>query len=543
MPRSPPLEERIGLLEDDVDPENLSCASSTTLGEYAPETGGASHPKEVGVPGVEQTGGFRSWCRSKHGSFRRVVGRQPGRALFAVIKYLFLTLCVLFVGPPILFPSYTRPPPHYRDLESRCHGAFAVPGCANLFKEQVFISVSLYDADGKLARGQWSKNLLELIHLIGHKNVFLSIYENDSGPEGASALESLKMRLRCRYSIVNDPHVNMTDFPTLALPDDSVRVKRLAYMSEMRNRALRPLDRFDPDTGVTQYDKIMFMNDVSFRPLEAAHLLFSTNAGPDGRAHYLSACALDYHTPFLFYDLYATRDAEGFSAGLPIFPIFSNEGHGLSRVAMLAQSDAVPVSACWSGMVAMQAKFVQNLNEFLPNPHFQDIGNHVIDPSSPREVTPPVRFRYEPDLFFDACECCLFLADIAQIARKENAQELGVYVNPYVRVAYTDRVLAWLSWVKKWERLFIIPHAIGTPLISLPTHNPYRAVQEGDGFLEEIWIGKRRAGRWVLVPRVARNGLFCGVREFQTIRLDEHKNDINWENIKIPAGQILHYPT
>ncbi|KAI1485220.1 cryptococcal mannosyltransferase 1-domain-containing protein [Biscogniauxia mediterranea] len=528
-------EDRGGLLHDNIDLESLPYALNSIYGE--------PHLKNPGVLDTKRSSSFGSWWHSIPRSFRRLVRRQPGRAIFTIVKYLFLMVCLLLIWTPIISPSYTRLPKHYKDLEHRCHGAFAVPGCANLLKEQVFISVSLYDADGKLARGQWGKNLLELIHLIGHDNVFLSIYENDSGPEGASALESLKMRLRCRYAIVNDAHANITDFPTLTLPDGSARVKRLAYLSEMRNRALRPLDRFDPDTGVTQYDRILFMNDVAFRPFEAAHLLFSTNAGPDGRAHYLSACALDYHTPFLFYDLYATRDAEGFSAGLPIFPIFSNEGQGASRAAMLSQSDAVPVSACWSGMVAMQARYVQNLDESLPNPHFQDIGSHVINPSAPREVTPPVRFRYEPEIFFDACECCLFLADVAQVARKAHDRELGVYVNPYVRVAYNDHVLAWLPWIKKWERLFIIPHAIGTRLASLPTHNPHRTVQEGDGFLEEVWVGRGRAGRWHLEPRVARNGLFCGVREFQTIQLSQRDGDINWENIKIPAGQVMHYPT
>ncbi|KAI5918185.1 cryptococcal mannosyltransferase 1-domain-containing protein [Camillea tinctor] len=531
----PSPEDHTGLLHDDFDLEKLSYTLNTASGE--------STPQGAGVLNAGRNGNFGLWCYSYQRSFRRIIRRQPGKAIFITVKCLFLLFCLLFVSTPILNPSYTQPPKHYQDLEHKCRGTFAIPGCANIFKEQVFISVSLYDIEGNLARGQWGKNLLELIHLIGHDNVFLSIYENDSGPEGASALESLKMRLRCRYSIVNDPHVNITDFPTLTLPDGSLRVKRLAYLSEMRNRALRPLDHFDPDTGVTQYDKILFMNDVAFRPLEAAQLLFSTNVGPDGRAHYLSACALDYHTPFLFYDLYATRDAEGFSAGLPIFPIFSSEGQGVSRAAMLSQSDAVPVSACWSGMVAMQAKYVQNLNESLPNPHFQDIGSHVINPSTPREVTSPVRFRHEPEIFFDACECCLFLADVSQVARKAHDGELGVYMNPYVRVAYRDKVLAWLPWIKKWERLFTIPHTIGTRLASLPTHNPHRTVQEGDGFMEEVWVGQGRAGRWEIEPRVARNGMFCGVREFQTILLGKRKGDVNWENTKIPAGQVLHYPT
>lgn len=184
---------------------------------------------------------------------------------------------------------------------------------------------------------------------------------------------------------------------------------------------------------------------------------------------------------------------------------------------MLAQTDAVPVSSCWGGIVAMQAKYVQNLKDTLPDPNFQAIGSPVIDPASPRNVTSPVRFRYEPEVFVDACECCLFLADVAQVARREEGKELGTYVNPYVRVAYDLKALSWLPWVKRWERLFSVPQAILSTLLHLPTRNPHRAVQEGDGFMEEIWVNEGGSWHWKLTQREARNGLFCEVREMQTI--------------------------
>ncbi|KAI1078936.1 glycosyltransferase family 69 protein [Whalleya microplaca] len=479
-----------------------------------------------------------------HGRSQRLFFRRhQGGYVFSLLKYAAILACILVVGTPILSPSYTRPPQHYQDLESRCQGSFTEPGCANLFNEQIFISVSLYDEGGHLANGRWGSDLLDLIHLIGHDNVFLSIYENDSGPEGAEALQSLKTRLLCRYSIVNDPHVPLEEFPTVKLPDGSTRVKRLAYLSEMRNRALRPLDRFDQNGDTVQYDKILFLNDVAFNPIDAVQLLFSTNVGLDGRAHYLSTCAIDFWKPLKFYDLYVLRDFDGYSAGLPFFPIFSNAGSGVSRAAMVGQKDAVPVKSCWSGMVAMQAKYVQNLNESLPSRNFQDISSHVINPAQPKNVTAPVRFRYEPEVFVDACECCLFHADVAQIARKEGDEEIGIFVNPYVRVAYEYNVLSWLPWVRRWEKLFNLPHAILSPLVSLPTHNPHRTVQEGDLFMEEVWVGQGRLGHWELEPRQARNGMFCEVREMQTIKLGERDNNVNWENIKIPAGQALHFPT
>ncbi|KAH9907579.1 cryptococcal mannosyltransferase 1-domain-containing protein [Xylariomycetidae sp. FL2044] len=482
---------------------------------------------------------------------RRVLRRQP-------LALLLTAILALLIATPLLAPSYSQPPPHYEALAQRCsrgsrsgsgHGSSPISGCANPHKEQIFISVSLFDAGGALARGRWGSDLEELIGLLGPENVYLSIYENDSGPEGSAALAALKRRLQCAHEIVNDAHVDVGggDFPSVTLADGSRRVKRLAYLSEMRNRALRPLDRFitaEDGTGVAavrEFDKVLFMNDIAFRPVDAANLLFSTNIGPDGRAQYLAACPLDYLNPFLFYDPYATRDAEGFSMGLPFFPIFSSAGQGISRRAILEQRDAVPVSSCWSGMVAMQARYLQNLNASLPDPGFQDIGAHVIDPNNPQPVAGPVRFRYEPERYVDACECCLFQADVAQVARQAGGPQLGTYVNPYIRVAYRYDVLAWLPWVRRWERLFTLSHRLLTPLVGLPTQNPHRTVAEGETFIEEIWVGEGSAGHWELVERRGRNGMFCDVREFQAFH--EHDGDVNWENLDIPPGQTLHFPT
>ncbi|KAH6644944.1 cryptococcal mannosyltransferase 1-domain-containing protein [Truncatella angustata] len=482
---------------------------------------------------------------------RRITRRNP--VVFTLVKYVLIALFSVLIATPVFAPSYTHLPPHYRGLVSRCSGpGFDQGGCANPFNEKVFISVSLYDKNGHLADGKWGELLLRLIHMIGAENVFLSIYENDSGPGGASALEHLQTKLSCRHKIVNDAHVPIQDFPTIRMPDGTNRVKRISYLSEMRNRALRLLDRLNKvELGTARFDKILFLNDVIFNPTDAANLLFSTNIGADGRAHYLSVCALDFIQPLQFYDLYAQRDAEGFSGGLPIYPFFSTEGQGVSRAAVLGQSDAVPVKSCWGGMVAMQAKYVQNTSPALSRPHFQDSGSHVIDPDAPTNVTSPVRFRYEPEVFFDACECCLFLADVTQVAKSQGADELGTYVNPYIRTAYTEGVFKWLSWVRRWERLLIVPQWAITKLVGLPTHNPHRTVQQGQKFMEEVWVGPgpgkedngQSPGHWQLVERTGRNGMFCGVREMQLVLQSDRSEDINWENTRMPAGQFLKFPT
>lgn len=483
---------------------------------------------------------LRLWLRSRPRSIRRTLLRRPLQALVVAVKYTLILFIVLLVVTPVLAPSYTRLPPHYRELKARCEDPDALPGCANQFREKIFISVSLYDKSGHLAAGRWGKTMLELIQMLGPENTFLSIYENDS-PGGEAALRELETKVPCKHEIVYEAHVPLTGFANVTMPDGTERMKRLSYLSEVRNRALRPLDRLREQTGVEKFDKVLFLNDIAFDPVDAAQLLFNTNMGPDGRSQYLSACGLDYDSPFLFYDLYAQRDAEGYSNGLPIFPIFSTAGQGLSRADMMAQKDAVRATSCWSGMVAMQAKYVQNLNGSLPSLDFQAIGAHTIDPVTPAAVEAPVRFRYEPEIFFDACECCLFLADVSTAARKDQAGEQGVFINPYVRVAYDESTLRWLPVVRRWERLLPLPQRIISYFAGLPRNNPYRTVQEGEPFVEERW--DEVGNHWELVNRTGRSGLFCAVREMQLIQKKTRTGDKNWLNVEMPPGQRLDFPT
>ncbi|KAI6375410.1 hypothetical protein MCOR25_002976 [Pyricularia grisea] len=531
-------EERKGFL--DYSPPSPSHTSGSGSGIDVESLDEVLYKKPY--PRNRRRDGFVSWSRARVRRLRRSIRRHPLRSFLIFLKYLLPAILGLLILTPLFGTSYLHPPPHYLELKTRCQGKAAEPGCANSFDEKVFISVSLYDKDGHLSSGPWGQAVIELIHLIGANNVFLSIYQNDSGPDGEAALENFKRRVPCRHSIVNDVHVDLDGFPNVTMPDGSQRVKRLTYLSEMRNRALRPLDRFQEgdNSGVQRFDKILFLNDVAFRPMDAAQLLFSTNVGSDGRTRFLSACALDYMNPLLFYDLYAQRDAEGYSNGLPIFPIFSNEGQGLSRAAMGAQSDAVPVKSCWGGMVAMQARYVQNMERELPRPDFQNTNSHVIDPARPRNVSAPIRFRYEPEVFFDACECCLFQADVSQVARQADAKEVETFVNPYVRVAYSWKVLRWLPIVQRWEKLISLPQRILNPILGLPTHNPHRTVEEGDGFVEEVWDTQKK--RWKLMQRVGRNGMFCGVRDMQLVMKGEREGEVNWVNTITPPGQTLNFP-
>ncbi|KAL3444772.1 cryptococcal mannosyltransferase 1-domain-containing protein [Aspergillus insuetus] len=396
------------------------------------------------------------------------------------------------------YPSYTHPPAHYTSLRRQVSQS-EHPGRGNIRNEKVFIAASLYDPSGELARGAWGFSILQLITLLGEENVFLSIYENEiknkdeNGPPQSStskqssaarlALEHLGHRVPCNKSIVYES-LDLDQLPTVVIPaTGEKRVKRITYLAETRNRALRPLDSDRDGDETVRFDKLLFLNDVAFDPIDALQLLFSTHADSNGIAQYRAACAVDFINPFKFYDTYATRDHEGYSMGLPFFPWFSNAGSGRSREAVLAGSDSVPVRSCWGGMVAFDARYFQNASSLIPA-----AGGDL-----------PARFRAlaDSDYRWDASECCLIHADI-QRPRNGEDLETGVYMNPFVRVAYDTTTLSWLLTTRQFEGLYSGVQRIGNYLVGLPWFNPRREDQVGgfDGF-----CGRRGRGLQVVTPR------------------------------------------
>ncbi|KAK4180277.1 cryptococcal mannosyltransferase 1-domain-containing protein [Triangularia setosa] len=490
---------------------------------------------------------------------RRTAWRRTPRPLIILAKCLLLFITSILILTPIFLPSYNNPPIHYSRLAHSCRGTNPKDGCANLWNDQVFIATILYDKSGKLASGPFADRLLKLIHILGPENVFLSIYENDSGPKGKEALERLKARVPCRNSIVSEDHVSLDGFPTVTLPDGTPRVKRVAYLAELRNRALRPLDRKNQQNGVDgvrKFDKVLFLNDIVFDPVDAANLLFSTNVDPaTNKANYVAACAMDFWFGHRMYDIYAMRDADGYASYQAIYPFFGDRGRGLSRRDVLESKDAVRVKSCWGGVMAMQARYVQNVEEEKPKGRAWEEGvvaGHAIDPENNTvAVTGPVRFRHEPGAYYDACECCLFSADLTQVAKKMGdlpapetmkGSESGIYVNPYVRVAYEEGVYKMIHVVRLWEKLIRVIYDLQTKWLEPVAQNPWRTVQEGETFEEEIWNGNG----WEVRNHTGRPGLFCGVRDMQVLRVGGKragKSGNNWANTRMPPGQKMKFRT
>lgn len=397
------------------------------------------------------------------------------------------------------------------------------PGRGNTHLENVFIAASLFDPGGHLVGGKWGENLVKLIELLGPETTYLSIYENDSGPEARQALSDLDEKLNCNHTLTFEDHLSLEDLPNVILPDGTSRVKRITYLAEVRNKALSPLD----DAEIL-FDKVLYLNDVLFDPVDALQLLFSTHANQNGKSDYRAACAVDFINPFKFYDTFATRDLGGWAPGVPFFPWVAHGGDSRSHLDILQEKDAVRVRSCWGGMVAFDARFFQR--QPAGTPILVTAGNE-----SPDNITAPYRFRAERDLYWDASECCLIQADI----QSTNPDDTGIYMNPYVRCAYGAKTLSLLWITKRIERLYTPIHFMIDILVSLPRFNARRDEQPWQRVEENVWVpdlDSTEGGSFLDVSRYASHAGFCGRQSLSVMKEHFTAGERNYEHVPIPAS-------
>ncbi|KAF2448149.1 glycosyltransferase family 69 protein [Karstenula rhodostoma CBS 690.94] len=405
----------------------------------------------------------------------------PRRRKRSVLRLIYITLfsfpyvclfLVLVAG--IFFPSYTHLPAHYQELRDRALASDA-PGRANLHNQKVFIAASIYEHEGELTSGAWGKSVLELVDLLGPHNVHLSIYENDADEMTKESLRAMEKNTTSNSTIVFEDF-DLSSLPRITLPNGDSRVKRMTFLAEVRNRALAPLA-----TTEVAFDKVLYLNDVNFDPIDAAQLLFSTNVDANGLTNYGAACAVDFINAFKFYDRFATRDLEGFGMGIPFFPWFTSEGNAESRNDVIAGKDAVRVRSCWGGMTAFEAKWFQDQTRFTSTAP-------KTEPEPETSANPVLRFRYEEDPFWESSECCLIHADL-QYRRSGSVfpQDSGIYMNPYIRVAYDPKTLSWLSFTRRPEKLYSMIHDILNHAMGFPLFNPRQYEEPGQQVTDTVW--------------------------------------------------------
>jgi hypothetical protein len=460
-------------------------------------------------------------------------GRLPRSYAFALWRktrrvcrplYILTALVALLLLQVTYNSSYSSPPPF--DVSP---------------DETVYIAANIVDA--ALIDGPWGASLLQLVDLIGSDRVYVSIY---GGP--ANSLKRLEARLPCENTVVSeeaDP-IDLATIPHIQLPTGESRIKRVAYLAEVRNRALQPLDSL-----ARRYDRVLFLNDVFFEAKDAARLLWGTNVDErTGKAEYKAACGTDFVSSWKYYDTFATRDDEGYSIGVPIFPWFAHEGQAQSRRDVLDERSAVRVKSCWGGMVAFDGRYFQR-------------GANAPRDTSPAEADPvqlPLRFRAIPEPFWSASECCLVHADLmADTSLPAPSWGSGIYMNPYVRVSYDATTHSRLWLVKRFERLAALPQRIISYYAGMPRLNTRRTEVEGQVYADRQWVSNagpeggavppagrgvagsqgrdfwNTEGHYVDYDRMAERGGYCDVRQLLVLKEGPWENG-NWENLaaKLP---------
>jgi hypothetical protein len=293
----------------------------------------------------------------------------------------------------------------------------------------------------------------------------------------------------------------------------------------------------------------LYLNDVNFDPVEAAQLLFSTNIDSRGRADYAAACAVDHIMPFKFYDRFATRDYDGLITGLPFFPWFTSggpDGTGTSRKDVLAGKDAVRVRSCWGGMVAFEAKWFQGQTEIGLDPA-SDLAKSP--ESSPNHVLPSLRFRKDTETFWEASECCLINADLQyRMSGKGRPEDSRIYVNPFVRVAYDEKTLSWLNFIRRPERLYAPIHDILNYFVGFPSKHRRFAEEPGETVTDRIWVWDHpaaafmlnateadRTGHWTEHTRVVAPGGYCASPNLLVINEKPEHGPGPWSRLYVPS--------
>ncbi|EME44974.1 glycosyltransferase family 69 protein [Dothistroma septosporum NZE10] len=479
-----------------------------------------------------------------------------------VLELIALAIPALIIAFAIFFPSYSYPPQRYLELRDRVQEQRLT---ANVNNEKVFIAASLLDKKGELLSGPWARSVLQLVDILGKDNVFLSIYEDDPTQEAQVALDNFGKNVTCQHQLFTEK-LDKNKLPHVSTPDGDVRLKRIEFLATVRNRALRPLQDPTSPTFNTKFDKLLYLNDVMFDPIDAANLLFSTNADEEtGRTQYRAACAVDFINPVKFYDTFATRDLEGFSTGVPFYPWFAPSGAAESRKDVLQQKDAVRVKSCWGGMVAFEAKWFQTHLE--RNAEADSLPAEVSDQGTeskfhtamPRVPSPghitnntSLRFRAETDTYWDASECCLIHADLTFMDPESlPINETGIYMNPYIRVSYDSWVLPWLSFTKRFERLYTPVQSIVSAIAGMPFHNERRTQQPGEEVVDKVWVWDAQTltklkagtvkspddmnGHFHEIHRTAQPGGFCGLRKLLYITENPVEGERKWGTEKLPA--------
>lgn len=112
--------------------------------------------------------------------------------------------------------------------------------------------------------------MLKLVDYFGADNVYVSVYESGSWDDSKEALRALDKDLerkgvRRTVKVNETTHADEMKQPAtdgwISTPRGKKELRRIPYLSRLRNLALEPLNYLGDGTKV---DKVLFLNDVVF---------------------------------------------------------------------------------------------------------------------------------------------------------------------------------------------------------------------------------------------------------------------------------------
>ncbi|KAK4218612.1 glycosyltransferase [Rhypophila decipiens] len=341
-------------------------------------------------------------------------GRRPRRffrqllARSTLRKLLILLVLWFVVEAQLIYYRVARAEHEYRSHASVELQLESLENHINVpEKPPRFFLASLHWNNERILRSNWNQQVLDLVDKLGPDNVFVSVYEGGSWDDTKGALRELDAKLEKtgvakQITLDKATHADvMAEQPEpgngwVQMPDGETKLRRIPYLSRLRNLSLKPL--LDMAENGTTFDYVLFLGDVVFTVGDVIALL-NTNHG-----NFAAACSIDFSKPPLYYDTFALRDSGGHETATQTWPYFRSHK---SRKAMLYGAP-VPVRSCWNGLVAM--------------PTFAFTGTNGL------------KFRGIPDSLaqhhLEGSECCLIHAD------NPASRTRGVFLNPTVRVGY-----------------------------------------------------------------------------------------------------------
>lgn len=89
-------------------------------------------------------------------------------------------------------------PHHYRAQKGSTVNA-DLSGQRNLSMKRIFVAASLHGDENDITLAPWIQALRDLVDIIGHRNMFLSIYEDGPAPFSDPALEYFSAIVKCEW--------------------------------------------------------------------------------------------------------------------------------------------------------------------------------------------------------------------------------------------------------------------------------------------------------------------------------------------------------